>query len=302
MTALRIGTRGSPLALWQATFVAQQLRALARPRPVELVEIQTSGDRHRHAPLAQIGGDGVFTKEIQRALQVGEVDVAVHSLKDLPTAAVDGLALAAVPTRGPVEDVLVSSRHRGFDALPQGARVGTSSLRRRAQVLNRRPDLKLVDLRGNVETRLQKLTAQQLDGIILARAGLERLGLGNRITEVLEWMLPAIGQGALGLECRADDPKTCAVVVQLDDRSTRQCVLTERALLRELGGGCLVPIGAASVITGTSLLLRAAVLSSDGGQRIEADISGSLNDGEHLGVQLARELLKGGAGKLLAVR
>ncbi len=192
-TPLRIGTRGSPLALWQANHVAGLLRPLASPRPVALVEIETAGDRVTDVALSQIGGDGVFTKEIQRALLAGTVDVAVHSLKDLPTAPVEGLALGAVPARGPTGDVFVSRRHSRFDLLPLGAVVATSSLRRRAQALHRRPDLQLVNIRGNVETRLRKLDEQNLDAIILAQAGLERLGLAKQITEILDpaWMLLA---------------------------------------------------------------------------------------------------------------
>src|SRR5215831_19892741 len=217
MTPIRIGTRGSKLALWQANHVAERLRPLSAPRPVELVVIATAGDQVRDVPLAQIGGEGVFTKEIQRALLDGTVDVAVHSLKDLPTIPVDGLVLAAVPERGPTGDVFVSEKHRRFDDLPPGAVLATSSLRRRAQALFRRPDLRLIDIRGNVETRLRKLHESGLDGIILAQAGLERLGLGSAVTEVLDpaWMLPAVGQGALGLECRAADPGTRALVEPL---------------------------------------------------------------------------------------
>ncbi len=211
---LRIGTRGSPLALWQARHVAERLRPLAAPRSVELVTIETSGDVVRDLPLAQIGGDGVFTKEIQRALLTDVVDVAVHSLKDLPTTAIDALTLGAIPARGPVGDVFVSRRHPRFDALPPGAVVATGSLRRRAQALHRRPDLTLAAIRGNVETRLRKLDEQELDAIILAQAGLERLGLAEHITEVLDpsWMLSAVGQGALGLECRADDAAVLALL------------------------------------------------------------------------------------------
>src|SRR3954470_13549335 len=199
---LRLGTRGSPLALWQANHVAALLGPSAAPRAVELVLIETEGDRVRDRPLSQIGGDGLFTKEIQNALLDGRADVAVHSLKDLPTAPVEGLTLAAVPGRGPVGDAFVSLRHRRFADLPQGATVATSSLRRQAQLLNRRPDLKLVAVRGNVETRLRKLEEQGLNAIILAEAGLVRLGLEGWITEVMDrsWMLPAVGQGALGLE------------------------------------------------------------------------------------------------------
>ena len=207
MIPLRIGTRGSRLALWQAQHIADHLRPFAAPRPVELVVIQTSGDRVRDLPLAQIGREGAFTKEIQRALREGSVDLAVHSLKDLPTIPVEGLMLVAVPERGPAGDVFVSERHRRFDELPSGAVVASGSIRRRAQLLSRRPDLTLVEIRGNVETRLRKLHEQGLDALILAQAGLERLGLGEAITERLNlsWMLPAVGQGALGLECRNED-------------------------------------------------------------------------------------------------
>jgi len=236
---LRIGTRGSPLALWQARPAADLQRPLATPRAVELIEIETAGDSIRDVPLSQIGGDGVFTKEIQRALLAGVVDVAVHSLKDLPTTFVAGLTLGAVPARGPSGDVFVSHKHKHFDELPQGAVVGTSSLRRRSQALHRRPDLTLVNLRGNIETRLRKLDEENFDAIILAEAGLRRLSLESAITEILDpqWMLPAVGQGALGLECRTDDALTLDMLERLNDGPTRQAVLAERALLRGLGGG-----------------------------------------------------------------
>jgi hydroxymethylbilane synthase len=301
MTPLRIGTRGSPLALWQARFVAERLRPLAGECPVALVEIETAGDRVRDRALSQVGGDGLFTKEIQRALLEGRVDAAVHSLKDLPTQAVPGLVLAAVPPRGAVGDALVSTRHRRFDDLPPGAVVGTSSLRRRAQALNRRPDLSLIDLRGNVETRLRKLADQGLDAIILARAGLERLGLADRITEVLDsdWMLPAVGQGALGIECREEDTTTRALLGPLDDGLTRQAVQAERSLLRALGGGCLVPVGARAVVEGERLSLRAAVLDPDGGRRVAGDLTGPAVEAEELGRRLAESLLGQGAAELL---
>jgi len=304
MTLFRIGTRGSRLALWQANYVAERLRPLAAPRAVELVEIVTAGDQVRDAPLPAIGGEGVFTKEIQRALLAGEVDVAVHSLKDLPTVPVEGLVLAAVPARWPAGDVLVSHRHRTFDALPPGALVATSSLRRRAQALHRRPDLRLVHIRGNVETRLRKLREQDLDALILAQAGLERLGLGGAVTEVLDrsWMLPAVGQGALALECRHDDRAALDLLSALDDRPTRQAVLAERELLRALGGGCQVPIGAETSVTGETLRLRGAVLSPDGTQRIEAELTAPIADAEMLGRQLAQELLQQGAREILSSR
>lgn len=299
MQALRVGTRGSRLALWQANHVAERLRAVAGARPVELVEIQTAGDQVRDVPLAQIGGEGVFTREIQRALLDDTVDVAVHSLKDLPTIAVAGLLLAAVPQRAATEDVFVSLRHSGFDALPPGAVVASSSLRRKAQVLHRRPDLRTIDIRGNVETRLRKLSEQALDGTILARAGLERLGLADAITEVLSWMFPAVGQGALGLECRAGDHDTATLLSHLDHAATRQAALAERALLRTLGGGCQVPLGAISAIAGTTLTLRAAVLSPDGRQRIEEQVEGPVAEPEQLGDRLAQLLLQRGARDIM---
>jgi hydroxymethylbilane synthase len=300
MTPLRIGTRGSKLALWQANYVADRLRPLAVPRPIELVLISTAGDQVRDVPLAQIGGEGVFTKEIQRALLDRSVDVAVHSLKDLPTIPVEGLVLAAVPERGPSGDVFVSEKHRRFDDLPQGAVLATSSLRRRAQARHRRPDLKLIDIRGNVETRLRKLHESGLDGLILAEAGLRRLGLDTAITEVLDrsWMLPAVGQGALGLECRADDRETLGLVERLNHRPTRQAVLAEREMLRTLGGGCQVPMGAVCRISGLILGLRGAVVSSDGRQRVEAEGNGPADNAEEVGRRVAEELLARGAGRL----
>ena len=304
ISPLRIGTRGSPLALWQAEYVAGRLRPLAAPRPVEMVLIETSGDVVRDLPLSQIGGDGVFTKEIQRALLMDVVDVAVHSLKDLPTTHVEGLTLGAVPVRGPTGDVFVSRHHGRFDDLPQGSVVATSSLRRRAQALQRRPDLKLTTIRGNVETRLRKLDEQNLDAIILAQAGLERLGLAAHITELLDpsWMLPAVGQGALGLECRADDPAALAVLGPLNHGPTRQAVLAERALLRGMGGGCLVPIGARGVVKGDRLMLAAAVLAPDGSRRVADEAEGAAAEAEAIGKALADRMLAHGARELLAMR
>jgi hydroxymethylbilane synthase len=301
MKPVRIGTRGSKLALWQAQHVAERLRPLVGPRSVELVLIETKGDRVRDRALSQIGGDGLFTREIQLALLDDRVDVAVHSLKDLPTLPVEGLLLAALPERGPVGDVFISRRHRSFHALPAGAIVATSSLRRRSQLLHRRPDLRVQDLRGNVETRIRKLDELGLDAIILAEAGLVRLGLEGNITEILDrsWMLPAVGQGALGLECRRDDATTVALLAPLNDVPTRAAVLAERALLRGLGGGCLVPIGALGTVEGATIQLRGCVLSADGSQRIEGDVGGPVPDAEGLGQQLAEVLLRQGARELL---
>jgi hydroxymethylbilane synthase len=285
--------------LWQANHVAERLRPLVGTRGCELVEVVTSGDQAPDRPLTEIGGSGAFTKEIQRALLDHSVDVAVHSLKDLPTFAVAGLVLAAVPPRGPTGDALVSLRHRRFDDLPRGATVATSSLRRRAQALHRRSDLHLVDIRGNVETRLRKLAEQGLDALILAEAGLQRLGHAAAIVEILDeaWMLPAVGQGALGLECRCDDRETIELLRRLDDVPSRQAVLAERALLRALGGGCQVPIGAAATVAGPVLTVRGVVLQPDGQRRIAGEASGQ--DAEEVGQQLAQELLARGAKELL---
>jgi hydroxymethylbilane synthase len=230
--------------------------------------------------------------------------VAVHSLKDLPTVPAAGLLLAAVPPRGPTGDALVSHRHRAFDALPAGAVVATSSLRRRAQLLHRRPDLRILDIRGNVETRLRKLDEQSLDALILAQAGLERIAQSQEMTELLDpsWMLPAVGQGALGLECRAEDRVTRDLLIHLDDPASRQAVLAERAFLRTLGGGCQVPIGAAAHVNGETLALRGAVLHPEGKRRIEDQTRGPRAAAESLGQQLAHTLLRQGAEELLGLR
>jgi hydroxymethylbilane synthase len=301
MTSLRIGTRGSPLALWQAHHVSGLLRAFFPGVRLELVEIQTVGDQVRDVPLGQLGGDGVFTKAIQQALQENRVDIAVHSLKDLPTFTVANVVLAAVPARGPAGDALIAKKHRSFRELPEGAIVGSSSLRRRAQILYRRPDVKLVDMRGNVETRLRKLLDADLDAIILAQAGLERLSLGEHITEILDtsWMLPAVGQGALGLECRSEDARTRSLLEKINDPATHRAVLAERALLRTLGGGCQVPIGALTSVRGDQLTLRGVVLSPNGRERVEGEVTRSLEEPETVGRLLAENLLARGARQIL---
>jgi len=301
MLPLRLGTRGSPLALWQANFVADKLRPFAAPRAVELVLIETHGDRDQASALSSMGGFGVFTKAIQNAILDERADVAVHSLKDLPTIPEPKLELASVPPRGPTGDAFISRKHRRFDDLPEGATVGTSSLRRRAQVLNRRPDLKLVDLRGNVDTRLRKLDEQNLDAIILAEAGLVRLGLAERITELLDqsWMLPAVGQGAIGLECLVDDDNSKRIVQSIRCTDTFRRVLAERAMLFALGGGCLVPIGVTSKILDGVLTVRGAVLSPNGKRRIVATHSGLADSPLAVGQELAAMLLAEGADELL---
>ncbi len=300
-TPLRLGTRGSPLALWQAHYVQTHLEPILDPTPVELVLIETHGDRDQASALSAMGGFGVFTKAIQQALTDDRADVAVHSLKDLPTIPTEGLALVATPRRGPTGDAFVSSKHKKFDDLPRGATVGTSSLRRRSQVLNRRPDLKLVELRGNVDTRLRKLDDLKLDAIILAEAGLKRLGQEDRITEVLDadWMLPAVGQGAIGLECRVNDFDSTHATQGLNDPTTWAVIQAERAMLATLGGGCLIPIGVTSVVSHGKLTLRGVVLSADGTRRIVATQTGSLSAPLALGQELAARLLGEGAGELL---
>lgn len=298
-TPLRIGTRGSPLARWQAEWVAGQLQQ--RGIEVALVPITTAGDQHQQGPIGTIGTQGVFTKEIQRALLDRRVDLAVHSLKDLPTDEVSGLVLAAVPPRAPAGDVLVSRRYASFESLPRGAVLGTGSLRRRAQLLHWRPDLVMKDVRGNVDTRLRKLDEQQYDALVLAEAGLQRLGLAEQIAQVLPMplFLPAVGQGALGLETRADDRHTREAVAQLDHPATHAAVLAERAMLAALQGGCLAPIAAWGRIDGPRLVLTGRALAPDGSKKLEATHDTALADAVQLGIQVAQSLIAQGATELI---
>lgn len=299
--SLRLGTRNSPLARWQAEWTAGELRRLGID--VELVPISTSGDRQQTGPIGAIGTQGVFTKELQRALLDGSIDLAVHSLKDLPTEPIDGLSLAAVPARGPIGDCLVSAKYKSLEELPQGAIVGTGSQRRRAQLLHVRPDLKMVDVRGNVDTRLRKLHEGEYAAIILAEAGLVRLKLEENIAQVLpkNLVLPAVGQGALGIESRTGDARTSAVLKQLDDAATHQAVAAERSLLHSLRGGCLAPVGAWGRIEADGRLrLSAVVLKSDGTERRFAEHAAKPSDAVTLGRTVADELLAQGAAELIA--
>lgn len=302
MEPLRLATRGSALALWQANHIADLLRPLLVPRTVELVLLQSTGDQVQNEPLAQLGGQGLFTREIQRAVLDGTADVAVHSLKDLPTMPTPGLALAAVPPRAPAFDVFLSLHYQWFHELPEGATVATGSPRRRAQLLHRRPDLRLVEMRGNVDTRLRKLKEQGWHGMILAQAGLERLSLAGEIKEVLDpqWMVPAVGQGALGLECRAEDSDTQQALRLLNHEPSYQAVMAERAFMRALGGGCLQPIAALATVTDSTIELHGVVLSPDGRDRIAAVHSGSSDHAAQVGASLANHLLREGADRLLA--
>ena len=268
---------------------------------IELVPITTSGDRQQTAggPLA---GTGIFTKEIQRELLDGRIDLAVHSLKDLPTESVPGLALAAVPERAPVADVLVSDRFDSLELLPPGAVVGTGSLRRRAQLLNHRHDLEMRDIRGNVDTRLRKLREGQYEAILLAQAGLERLGLTKHITQVLPLglMLPAVGQGALGIEARADDTTAREALAFLDHPPTHAAVKAERAMLAALHGGCMAPIAAWGRMDGEQLVLTGRVLDPAGTRKLEAELTGTAEGAESLGRSVANVLLEQGAAALIA--
>lgn len=294
---IRLGTRGSALARWQAEWVAGQLSE--RGIAVQLTLITTQGDISTQ-PLGAIGGQGLFTKEIQRALLDGRIDLAVHSLKDLPTEPVPGLVLAAVPPRESNQDVLVC-RAASLDELPAGARVGTGSLRRRAQLLHYRPDLLLEDIRGNVETRLKKLDEGQFEGVVLAQAGLRRLGLEDRITQVLplQLMLPAVGQGALGIETRAGESELHAALQPLDDPATHAAVLAERSLLAALRAGCLAPVGAWARLEDGQLRLDAVVLSPDGRSRLAASVAGPGDRPVELGAQAADQLIAQGAHDLI---
>ena len=297
--SLRLGTRGSPLARWQAEWVAARLSE--HGVAVELVPISTQGDVTTGS-LSEIGGQGLFTKEIQRALLNGEIDLAVHSLKDLPTEPVAGLTLGAVPLRESVGDVLVSHGIDSVAALPPHARIGTGSTRRRAQLLHVRPDLQMLDIRGNVDTRLRKLDAGDFDAIVLAEAGLKRLGLGDRIVHVipLATMLPAVGQGALGIEVRADDVATRQAVAPLNDGATRCAIDAERALLATLRGGCMAPVGAWGRIEVDTLKLDGVVLSHDGARRLFAASQGEPDAAAALGEAVAEQLLAQGAAELIS--
>lgn len=295
---LRLGTRKSPLARWQADWVAARLAEM--DVDVEMVYISTEGDV-QSGPLGVLGGQGLFTKRIQHALLDNQIDLAVHSLKDLPTEHVPGLMLAAVPPREAVGDVLVSKRAVTLDELPQDAVVGTGSARRRAQLLHHRADLDVRDIRGNVDTRLGKLADGQFDAIVLAEAGLRRLGLQQHIKQVLsrDVMLPAVGQGALGIEARRDDETTLEALAPLNDQSARSAVQAERALLAALRAGCLAPVGAWGRIEEDALRLDAVVLSGDGRQRLAAQGAAALAQAEKLGEDVARDLLAQGAADLI---
>jgi hydroxymethylbilane synthase len=300
MKHLRIGTRGSLLAKWQAESVRKQLFALAGVE-AEIIIIKTAGDKMQQAPLSQIGGKGIFIKELEDALLDESIDLAVHSVKDIPTEVPRGLSFPAVCRRDDIRDCLISPTGSTLETLRQGARVGTSSLRRRAQLLRLRPDLDIRELRGNVDTRLRKVGDGEYDAIVLAKAGLDRLGLSQRISETFapEVFMPAVGQGAIAVETRLNDNETGDLLTNLDDPETRAAIITERALLAALQGGCQVPIGAWARIERGEMVLEACVTAVDGQQQVKQRLTGPPDQGVQLGEQMARLLMETGAQTIL---
>ena len=298
---LRIATRKSPLALWQAEFVRDRLIAAHPGLEVELVRMTTQGDKVLDSPLAKVGGKGLFVKELEDGLLGGRADLAVHSMKDVPVELPAGLHLPVICEREDPRDAFVSQRYASLAALPQGARVGTSSLRRQCQLKVLRPDLQILTLRGNVNTRLAKLDGGDFDAIILAAAGLLRLGFGERITAYLDTAisLPAIGQGAVGIECRSDDPEVNRLIATLNHPPTQIRVSAERAMNHRLEGGCQVPIAGHATLEADALLLRGLVGYPDGSQVVRGEIRGTPGEAAALGIALADDLLARGAGTIL---
>ncbi len=301
-TKIIIATRESALALWQANFIRQWLTELYPQTEISILGMTTRGDQILDTSLSKIGGKGLFIKELEQALEEGRADIAVHSMKDVPMHMPPGFALAAIGEREDPRDAFVSNRYASLDALPAGSVVGTSSLRRESQLRARFPHLQVQPLRGNVQTRLRKLDEDQYAAIILAAAGLKRLGLAERIAALLsaELSLPAVGQGALGIECRADRPDLIKLMQPLHHLATAQCVEAERAMSRALGGSCQVPLGGFAEIVDGMLRLRGFVASPDGTRMISAELSGKPESGELMGAQLASDLKAQGAEEILA--
>ncbi|MDE9533424.1 hydroxymethylbilane synthase [Xenorhabdus bovienii] len=302
MKIIRIATRQSPLAMWQAQYVQKQLEQFHPELKVELVPMVTRGDVLLDTPLAKVGGKGLFVKELELALLENRADIAVHSMKDVPVEFPDGLGLVTICERGDPRDAFVSVKYASLDELPIGSVVGTSSLRRQCQLRQLRPDLVVRDLRGNVGTRLGKLDNGDYDAIILAAAGLKRLGLEDRIRMPLEpeLLLPAVGQGAVGIECRLDDKQTRELLAPLNHTGTEICVLAERAMNTHLEGGCQVPIGSYAIWQGNNIWLRALVGAPDGSITVRGEKTVSPEEARRAGVELAEELLEKGARQILA--
>jgi len=299
--SIKIGTRGSKLALWQSNWVQSALSQKFPAQRIELVTIKTKGDKILDVPLAKVGGKGLFVKEIEQALLEGRIDLAVHSMKDMPAEIPEGLCIGAVPQREDPADVLVAREGLTFSQLKRGAVIGTSSLRRAAQLKHARSDLSIAPLRGNLDTRLKKLQTKNLDAIVLAAAGIKRLNLTDRITEYLraDVMLPAVGQGALCIEMRQDDPVISPMLATLDHPDSRAVVLGERAFLNRLGGSCQVPIAGHGEIVAATFNLTGLVADVDGSRLIKASLSGPANNTEEIGVKLAEALIDRGADKIL---
>lgn len=298
---VRIATRKSPLALWQAEFVRDSLLALRPELKVELVKMVTQGDKILDTPLAKVGGKGLFVKELEVGMLQGDADIAVHSMKDVPVEFPEGLHLAVICEREDPRDAFVSNNYESIEDLPEGAKVGTSSLRRMCQIRNWRSDLEILDLRGNVNTRLRKLDEGEYDAIILACAGLKRLGFDDRIQSHLDpgFSLPAIGQGAVGIECRIEDDFINDLIAPLNHPATRTRVMAERAMNLRLEGGCQVPIGGYAELDGDTLLIRGLVGRPDGSEMVRGEIAGHADEAEYLGTTLADDLLARGAGDIL---
>lgn len=299
---VRIATRKSPLALWQAEFVRDSLIALHPGLQVEFVKMSTQGDKILDTPLAKVGGKGLFVKELEVGMLAGEADIAVHSMKDVPVEFPEGLHLPVVCKREDPRDAFVSNNYQSIDELPQGAKVGTSSLRRECQLRSYRPDLEVLPLRGNVNTRLRKLDEGNYDAIILATAGLKRLGFEDRIKSKLspEQSLPAIGQGAVGIETRVNDDEINALIAPLRCPETWIVVTAERAMNKRLAGGCQVPIAGFALLEDGKIWMRGLVGRPDGSEMLSAEVNGTAEQAESLGIQLAEELLSQGAEKILA--
>jgi hydroxymethylbilane synthase len=299
---MRIASRNSPLALWQANHVKNAVLRANPSLEVSIVGITTKGDRILDTALSKVGGKGLFVKELEFALLQDKADIAVHSIKDVPMTLPEGLVLPVICERADARDALVSRHYRNLSELPSGARVGTSSLRRSCQLKARYPELEIVDLRGNVNTRLAKLDQGEYDAIILATAGLVRLDMASRIRQKIpvDICLPAVGQGALGIECRAGDDKTLALLEDLHHQNTALAVIAERAVCRQLEGGCQLPVACIGEITGQQVFLRALVGSVDGKTVLYEEIRGQAQNGARLGIELANRLLLKGADKVLA--
>ena len=299
---VKIGSRDSALAMWQTKHVISELETVTSEYTFEIVPLQTKGDKILDVSLAKVGDKGLFTKELEAAMLDKTTDLAVHSMKDVPTNLVDGLIIGSILKREDPRDVLISPKGYTFQTLPEGAKVGTSSLRRKAQLQNLRPDLKICDVRGNLNTRMRKMHEENFDALILAAAGVIRMGWSDEISEYLpmDISLAAVSQGAIGIECREDDAEIMALIAKINDEETATCVCAERALLRALEGGCQIPIAAHAVIKNYTLKLNGLVASLDGKRVIKETLSGNKDNAEEIGLELAKKLTALGADEILA--